>query len=204
MTVCRVGHEVIMQTDDEILSRLRAVHDEIERFDIARDYLDNKTNDAANVDILTELLGDRSDLIRSEVADYVIIKGGISADIISRQIKCEKSGIVYPKLWVALAFEDKGALKDLIELEYIRDNSPFEKAYLDAAMFVSTKRPFFLYDLCALACSDDPPASHTAIDLLALVAADRPALLENLVSDLTRDNADNADKAKQVLLTIHE
>jgi len=87
-----------MQEDDSILSRLRAAHDEIERFDIARDYLDAKIDGKSNVEILTEMLKGESDIIRSEVADYLIVNGGISAYTISRRIKHEESKIVYPKL----------------------------------------------------------------------------------------------------------
>lgn len=191
-----------MQENGSVLSRLRATHDEVERFCIARNYLDAKNDSSADVEILKELLEDISEIVRSEVADYLIINGGVSADIIASKIKNENSGIVYPKLWVALAFEDKNVLKDTLPSVDIENYSSFDRTYLDAAMFISTKRPFFLYDLCAIACSDDSPASHTAIDLLALVAADRHNLLESLVSDLVHDNADNANKAKQVLLTV--
>lgn len=172
--------------------------DPIERFSGIRCYLDER--DASNVDssILKMLLTDDSDLIRAEAADFVIISGGLSSKFLFDLTRKEESELVYPRLWLASARTDPSRARRLIRNLKARNLSNFERCYFDGASYLSFGDAFYLYDLCAIACSRDISASYTAIDVIKIVAGQRVNILKELLADLRRMNAENADKASEV------
>jgi hypothetical protein len=202
-TACRVELEGKMERDVAsagMLERLEDTGSDVERHSVALEILDTSEDGSVDMALLKRLLEDPSDLIRSEAADHLIVFGGAPSDYVAEVISKEESTLVYPKLWLALAASDADAFKVIAAPLISTATAPRDQAYLKAAMFAAYKYPAVLYELCAIACSDDLPGSHTAIDLLALVAHDRPGLLQGLVEDLERVSADNAEKARRVLL----
>lgn len=192
---------VLTSQDNDILNRFYRASDELERHEITRNYLDFHKNGTASSRLLVVFFSDKSDLIRSEAADYLINNGGLTAGELIRMIRIEKSDLVLPRIWLALALQDKNAYIE--ELNNINnEKSIIEQVYLDAANYVAYKESIFIYKLCEFACSKDLPASHTAIDLLNFIVPERLSLFQNLVEDLERDNADNVNKAKRILLNI--
>ncbi|HEX6374086.1 MAG TPA: hypothetical protein VFZ91_00020 [Allosphingosinicella sp.] len=192
------------QENDQLSAEIRAEPDALKRFFLAREYLDASDYQSINKSILLQLLSDADELIRAEVADFLIVSGGLELAEIERHLGSEQSDIVLPRLWLALALADPVGAQIILRETPFDIISPYRRAYHDAAMYVSFGLPRFLYNLCAVACSDDLPASHSAIDLLRVVASDRVTLLRELVADLRRHNADNAEKAETMLADLEK
>jgi|GEM_PF-5692079 len=187
------------QETSKVSVNIQSERDPVKRFFAARDYLDSCDNKSVDLSLLRDLVADEDDLIRAEAADFLIVTGGLTAEEIKSRLDEETSAVVRPRLWLALALADPEGSQVSLKTIPIVQFHVYERAYFDAAMFVAFQSPSFLYDLCAVACSDDPAASHTAIDLLRIVGSDRPVLLRELVSDLRRQNSDNVEKASAML-----
>lgn len=182
-----------------LLLRLESERSPLQRFCIAREYLDACDSQSVDKSTLKRLLADEDDLLRAETADFLIVSGGLSGEDIKCQLNREASEVVLPRLWLALALADPTEARHTLNGIELEGRSLYERAYLNAALYVALGSPLFLYDLCAIACSVDIPASHSAIDLLRIVAPDRPILLRELVEDLRRQKSDNAEKARVLL-----
>jgi hypothetical protein len=184
---------------NDLSSRLRKGSDNwIERFSDVRDYLDMCDADSVDIEIFKSLLTDDDELIRSESADFAVVSGGISSDFLVDILKTESSELVYPMLWIALAIEDADAAKPILVQKDHSNLSLYARCFYDGAAYLAFDNPFYLYDLCAIACSPDSPASYSAIDVLYIVARDREALLAEVLDDLRKMKAENADKASAV------
>lgn len=192
----------IRQENEDLASRLSAESDPTERFFVARKYLDGCDKSSVNRSVLKRLVNDTDELIRSEAVDFLITSGGLEVNCIRVRLDVEPSDLVRPRLWLAFALADPHESETILKDQLNKQDSPYSRAYHDAAMYVASRNPYFLYSLCAIACSDDLSASHSAIDLLQIVASDRLTLLKELVTDLTRRHSDNAEKAIAMLASL--
>jgi hypothetical protein len=175
----------------------------LDRFFEVRSYLDKCDAASIDRDRLKSYLLDDSDIIRSEVCDFLIVFGGLEYAEIETALTDERSELVFPRLWVALALADPEASKQYLD-RIATPESGYKRAYFDTAKYIALRSPYYLYDLCAIACSSDLPASHSAIDLLRLVAGNRLQLLEELTQDLENAGADNAKKAQEMLRDLRQ
>lgn len=172
--------------------------DEMSRYFLVQEYLDSTNLNDLSIESIQIISSDKSDIIRAELADFIIVNKPDIGPLVETWAVREDSRIVYPKLWVGLAFLDKSALERiLVDIDYDMIDD-FEKCYFDAARYVISYSGLNLFRLCALAFSSNVPASYTSIDLLAIIAGDREALHRELVHDLEKQGADNLAKARSV------
>jgi hypothetical protein len=175
----------------------------LDRFFKVQSYLDKCDRESIDRKRLKRYLADDFDVIRSEVGDFLIVFGGLEYAEIEIALAAERSELVFPRLWVALALADPEASKQYFE-RLAKPKSEYQRAYFDTAKYIALRSPYYLYDLCAIACSSDLAASHSAIDLLRLVAGNRLQLLEELTQDLENAEADNAKKAQKMLRDVRQ
>jgi hypothetical protein len=175
----------------------------LDRFFKVRAYLDKNDRGSVNRKRLKRYLADDFDAIRSEVSDFLIVFGGLEYTEIETALTNERSELVFPRLWVSLALADPEVSRQYLD-RLATPKSRYLRAYFDTAKYIAFRSPYYLYDLCTIACSSDLAASHSAIDLLRLVAGNRLQLLEELTQDLESAGADNAKKAQEMLREVRQ
>jgi hypothetical protein len=184
---------------NSLTSRLSQKYDDpISRFVDVRSYLDGCDDKSVDSELLESFFNDDQDTVRAEAADFAIISGGISPESLLNILDNEKSDLVYPRLWLALARTSPELAKTFLSNKNITELNLFERCFFDGAEYLALNDAFYLYDLCAIVCSKDIAASHSAIDVIYIVAGHRKGLLAEVLSDLRSTDAENTDKAAAV------